>query len=209
MGVPNQFAAKTIIESIKVNQNFAVACFSGEILMHGGDVAPNGWLFCDGSSYLRSSYPDLFAVIGTKYGSADGTHFNVPNLNGRVPAGKDSAQTEFDTLGKTGGAKTHTLALTEIPSHNHGGVTGTDSPDHAHYDSGHQHPCTIDPGTDSSPPGNFRSDSGGAYTKWTNVGYANIGGASARHSHSVTAQGGGGSHNNLQPYLALNFVIKT
>ena len=48
----------------------------------GGATAPTGWLVCDGSSVLRASYPDLFAAIGTTWGSVDGTHFNVPDLRG-------------------------------------------------------------------------------------------------------------------------------
>ena len=63
---------------------------SGVLLPYAGEVAPPGWLICAGQSVLRSAYPKLFAVIGTLYGSADGTHFNVPDLRGRVPGGKDN-----------------------------------------------------------------------------------------------------------------------
>jgi microcystin-dependent protein len=55
-----------------------------------GATVPTGWLMCDGSSYLRASYSSLFAAIGTAYGSADGTHFNVPDLRGRTPVGADN-----------------------------------------------------------------------------------------------------------------------
>jgi microcystin-dependent protein len=63
---------------------------TGLISPFGGGTAPTGWLMCDGSSYLRSAYSSLFAVIGTSYGSADGTHFNVPDFRGRVPVGNDA-----------------------------------------------------------------------------------------------------------------------
>ena len=63
-------------------------------------------MICDGRAVSRSDYSELFAVIGTTYGSGDGsTTFNLPNLKGRVPVGKDSSQTEFDTIGETGGSK--------------------------------------------------------------------------------------------------------
>lgn len=83
-----------------------------------GDV-PAGFLLCDGASYLRTDYPDLFAAIGVLWGAADGTHFNVPNIKGRVVVGFDSGQTEFDTIAETGGEKTHTLTEDEMPSHIH------------------------------------------------------------------------------------------
>ena len=95
---------------------------AGTLVMTVAATTPAGWLYCDGQSLLRSTYPDLFSVIGTTYGAADGTHFNVPNLKGRVPVGLDPAQTEFNTLGETGGAKTHTLTESELAAHSHSQV---------------------------------------------------------------------------------------
>lgn len=60
---------------------------SGAILAFGSSTPPSGWLSTDGSSVLRATYPALFAVIGTTFGSADGTHFNLPDIRGRVPVG--------------------------------------------------------------------------------------------------------------------------
>jgi microcystin-dependent protein len=57
------------------------------VMPYAGTVAPAGWLACDGASYLRTDYPDLFAAIGTTYGAADGTHFNVPDLKSRLVVG--------------------------------------------------------------------------------------------------------------------------
>jgi len=79
---------------------------TGEIRGWSGVAAPTNWLLCDGSAINRITYATLFAVTGILYGSGDGLNtFNLPDLRGRVPAGK-SVDTEFDTLGKTGGAKT-------------------------------------------------------------------------------------------------------
>ena len=85
------------------------------------NTAPSGWFVCDGSAISRTTYSDLFAVIGTIYGVGDGsTTFNVPNLKGRAIVGRDASQTEFDVLGETGGEKTHVLTESEMPSHRHG-----------------------------------------------------------------------------------------
>ena len=78
----------------------------GEVSSFAGSSAPTGWLLCDGSAVSRTTYAALFAIIGTTYGVGNGsTTFNLPNLKGRVIVGRDSAQTEFDVLGETQGAK--------------------------------------------------------------------------------------------------------
>ena len=62
--------------------------YTGMIKPHSGAASPSaGWLLCDGTSYLRATYPNLFALIGTAFGSVDGTHFSVPDMRGRTPIG--------------------------------------------------------------------------------------------------------------------------
>jgi microcystin-dependent protein len=108
----------------------------GIIQAFAGSAAPSAnWLLCQGQAVSRSTYSSLFGLVGTTYGVGDGsTTFNIPNLSGRVPVGRDAGQAEFDTLGETGGAKTHTLVTGEIPAHQHdiqhghsgsGSVSGT------------------------------------------------------------------------------------
>ena len=85
----------------------------GSISLFAGTTAPNGWLICDGSAVSRTTYANLFSVIGTTYGTGDGsTTFNIPNLKGKVPVGLDSNDTSFDTIGETGGSK-------ELQEHSH------------------------------------------------------------------------------------------
>ena len=95
---------------------------AGTITMFGGSSAPTGYLLCDGSAVSRTTYADLFTAIGTTYGTGDGsTTFNVPNVKGKVPVGRDSGDTSFDTLGETGGAKEVklTAAQSGVPAHKH------------------------------------------------------------------------------------------
>lgn len=93
----------------------------GMIKWYAGSTAPEGYLICDGSAVSRETYSDLFDIIGTSYGVGDGsTTFNIPNIKGRTVIGLDGNDTTFDTLGETGGEKTHTLTVSEMPNHNHG-----------------------------------------------------------------------------------------
>lgn len=89
----------------------------GTIVPFAGSTIPDGYLTCDGTAVSRTTYSDLFAVIGTTYGNGDGsTTFNLPNLKGSVLVGLDSSDTDFDMLGKTGGEKTHQLSISELPN---------------------------------------------------------------------------------------------
>lgn len=92
----------------------------GSIMPYGSDTIPTNWLLCDGREVSRTEYQNLFNVIGTTYGAGDGTTtFNLPNLKGKVTVGKDNNDLNFDNLGETGGEKTHTLTIDEMPKHKH------------------------------------------------------------------------------------------
>lgn len=97
----------------------------GTIIPYASETLPEGYMICDGRALSRSEYSKLFQAIGTFFGAGDGsTTFNIPNLKGKVPVGLNGNDTAFDTLGETGGEKTHTLTVQEMPEHSHSLNTG-------------------------------------------------------------------------------------
>lgn len=102
--------------NVKVTDTLPV----GTIIPYAGATIPSNYMKCEGQELSRIEYDILFSAIGTTYGAGDGTTtFNLPNLKGRVITGIDSNDTDFDVLGETGGEKTHTLTLEEMPKHSH------------------------------------------------------------------------------------------
>lgn len=164
---------------------------AGMIAPYAGASAPAGWLLCQGQAVSRTTYAALFAVTGTTYGTGDGsTTFNLPNLQGRVPVGLQSSDTDFNTRGKTGGAKTHTLTTAQIPAHKHDlNQTGRQSHTIAWGDAGaNVHWNTI--ASSGPPPSNNLTTRQGTWVDTMNTG-------------------GGQAHPNLQPYLVVNYIIRS
>lgn len=237
----------------------------GSVSMWLGSIAPENWFICDGSAISRSEYDELFDVIGTSYGAGDEeTTFNIPNLRSRVPVGLDESDTDFNLLGKTGGAKSVSLNVAQMPSHNHNANTsntgghshgGNTSNTGAHAHSGatagagaatinsntagaHSHTAnlrssvqvtrasgTLNTAGPLNTVGQTTSNTGGHTHGISNVGNhahnfdtsnngnhahnisTNNDGAHA-HNVSVGSTGDGAAHNNLQPYIILNFIVK-
>jgi microcystin-dependent protein len=169
----------------------------GTVLLFGGNDAtvPPGWLLCDGAAHDVTTYPALFNLIGTTYGSAPG-QFRVPDLRGRGPMGRDASQTEFAALGQTGGSKTHTLSLNELPPHDHGGAQPAGNHRHFVGTRGFLVDAVL-AGKVFAPGGNGSSDAPFQFTF-----------SAGDHTHPIALQGGSAAHNNLQPYLTMNFIIK-
>lgn len=162
----------------------------------------------DGGAAINTtgSQSGVHTLRRAPFGIPNGTDFTLPPFQGRVPVGRDSGQTEFVRMGKGGGAKTHTLVTSETPSHTHGVGTLT-------VPSGgtHTHEIGVD---------NVASAGSGKFT--INVPANSAGDAGTispgtftdgAHTHSVSGStgsaGSDGAHNNLQPYLSVNFIIKT
>ncbi|MCR9099462.1 MAG: tail fiber protein [bacterium] len=158
---------------------------------------PNGWLLCDGASYDATFYPALFAVIGTTYGAEPNNRFLVPDLRGRTPMGADPGQTEFASLGQTGGAKTHTLTVAQMPSHNHSGFTGFAG---THIHGYGTRDFLIDVAGTNEVLRDGADGSADLPDQFTQF--------DGEHTHPINSQGGGQAHNNIQPYAVVNFIIK-
>ena len=153
----------------------------GGIIPYGApiDTLSQDWLPCLGQAVSRTFYHELFVKYGTTYGSGDGsTTFNLPNYGGRVPVGLDENDTDFDTLGETLGEKKHTLTISEIPSH--------------------YHDLTVHSG------GNTAAPIGGV----ANTANATGNGLLTNSSFRIQNTGGGQSHNNIQPSVVANYIVK-
>ena len=94
---------------------------AGSIVAFAGTTAPEGWLLCDGAEVSRTTYADLFAVVGITYGPGDAINtFNLPDLRGRVALGAGKGPELSDrVVGATGGEERHTLTVAEMPAHHH------------------------------------------------------------------------------------------
>ena len=188
----------------------------GDIKATAAAAAPQGWLLCNGQQYSRSDYAVLFNVIGLAWsGVDDGATFNVPDFRGRTPigAGQGSGLTNH-LVGQRGGEEAHVLNVQEMPSHNH----GVSDPTHAHsvYDPGHAHgmpyPFYVngDYGQGSFTVG------GGSAVRFYALNGPNTNGSGtgvqiygAATGIGVQLNGGSGGHGNMQPWAAVNWLIKT
>ena len=151
----------------------------GMIFPFGGSIAPSGYLLCDGSSYLAADYPELFAQIGYYFGGS-GESFNVPDLINRVPVGSGD---DF-SLGTQGGEQNVTLDVASMPSH-------------SHTDIGHSHTIPL--------VTSFITQEGVGVGR--NLTVPLVSDFTGISSANLTDTGGGGSHNNMQPFTALTYII--
>ena len=194
---------------------------AGIVMQFAGSVVPGGYLLCDGSAVFRSTYPDLFTAIGTTYGSGDGsTTFNLPNLSGKVVIGVSANH----VLGSTGGEATHTLTSSELPAHVH------EVPQHGHSNDITAttpilyHTVTQPEFKYNRPNASNTSGSGtscitstttATATRSTDLAVSNHAATDCTMSGAVTdcaafdsgMIGGDTAHNNLQPYVVVNYII--
>ena len=203
---------------------------TGAMLEYGGSAAPTGWLLCNGSAVSRTTYADLFAVLGTAYGVGDGsTTFNLPDRRGKFGVGVDGTYTRGSTGGSTttssagshdhtGSAGSTTLTTSQIPSHTHTGTTSSNG-DHSHYPLG----SSPSSGSFGSSVNNIASDLAYNIVSASTANTSFTTNTTGAHTHTFTSDstGGGTGHNHsistdgththtvTPPYVASNFIIKT
>lgn len=155
--------------------------FLGEIRICSFDFAPRGWAMCNGQFLPINQNQGLFSLMGTSYGGNGQTTFALPDLRGRTPLHMGAGYTQ----GQRGGEEFHTLNINELPAHTHQ-VQGRN----ALATTG------VAAGNAIGNKGRLGRDILGEPASLVSM-----------HSSSVTSTGGSQAHNNLQPYLVLNFVV--
>lgn len=156
--------------------------YIGEIRMFAGNFAPVGWEFCNGQQLPISEFDALYALIGTRYGGDGVNYFNLPNLQSRIPVHMGPAPTY--ALAATGGVESVVLGNAQMPVHRHALAASSSA------------------GTATSPSGNVWAPN--SETPYSTV----TAGAVPMSPAALPAAGGGGqAHDNMPPFLALNFII--
>lgn len=190
----------------------------GTIMAFAGAVAPDGWLLCDGQAISRVDYADLFALVDLTYGFGNGsTTFNIPDLRGRVAVGRSTGDSNFDFLGEWGGESDHELTVSELASHSHTQNSHTHQQDsHNHTQDAHQHnvimkfrTATVSANSDNPESGDGSVGTGPIVV--TDLATASNQATTATNQSTTATNnnsGGGSAHNNLQPYVTLNYIIK-
>lgn len=157
--------------------------FVGEIQIVGFNYAPEGWLFCNGQLLSIAQYQVLYALIGTTYGGDGVQTFAVPNLQSRIPVGQGAGPgLSPKAMGQAAGSETVTLQTTQIPSHSHA----------ANANAG---------------AGNQSSPAGGIWAGYTSNIYGTAPAAVAMKNTLIANAGGNQPHDNIMPYLSINFII--
>ena len=151
--------------------------YIGEIKMVGFNFPPKGWAFCNGQVLAIAQNQALFAILGTTYGGNGQTTFALPNLQGRAPIYVGPGY----VLGGIGGTTTHTLIVSEMPAHTHVPV--------------------------GAPTATLVDPTGVLCGKGTSQNFYATTPNTPLNPLSVGPAGGSQPHNNLQPYLVINFCI--
>ena len=153
--------------------------YVGEIRMFGGNFAPAGWMLCQGQVVPIDQYDTLYNLIGTTYGGDGQSTFALPNLQGRLPMHQGAGF----VMGQTGGVEQVTLITQQLPVHNHPMA------------------ASLNNATGNTVTGNVVGSVGATQI------YRKAPAASAMANQACTFVGGNQPHNNMQPYLCINFII--
>lgn len=152
--------------------------FLSEIKIVSFNFPPKGWALCNGQLLPINQNQALFALLGTRYGGNGQTNFALPNLRGRLPIHMGNGH----TLGEAAGSTSVTVNIQQLPTHLHGlQASGNSS------------------GTSADPTNSFLAP--------VNGGYGQPASLTTMSPEMVTSVGGSQPHNNMMPYLVLNFII--
>lgn len=159
--------------------------YVGEVRMFAGNFNPAGWMFCDGQPLPISEYETLFQLIGTTYGGDGESYFNLPNLSSRIPIHMGSGAGANYSIGQMAGTESETLTVNQIPQHTHAAL------------------ATQNTATAFSPADQVLAATTGATTSpyGLDAPFSNLSTA------SMTPAGGSQPHENVQPFLCVNFII--
>lgn len=159
--------------------------FIGEIRTFAGNFAPVGWALCQGQLLSIEENEALFSLIGTTYGGDGTSNFALPNLAGRIPLHQGTGSgLSPRVLGELGGTEVVSLTVPQLAAHNHAAV------------------CSNAAANSASPVNSYWStDPGG------NTGAYSTTDGSPMAATAIGNTGGGQAHNNVQPYLVLNYII--
>lgn len=153
--------------------------YVGEIRMFAGNFAPQGWALCDGSLLSIAENDVLFSLLGTTFGGDGQTTFALPDLRGRIPLGINPSTYP---QGQKGGAETVTLLPNQIPVHTH--TVG----------------AQVEAGTTTHPEG-------AVWAQAAQSAFASVNADKPMNAQAVLATGGNQPHENMMPYLPINFII--
>jgi microcystin-dependent protein len=157
--------------------------FIGQVKMFGGNFAPIGYAFCNGQLLAIAQNDALFALIGTTYGGDGQTTFALPDLRGRIPLHQgQGAGLSNRVIGEMGGSETVTLTTSQLPSHTHAAIG-------------------------QSASGNQSSPAGGVWAASSLNEYSNAAANTSMNANAVGANSGGQPHDNVMPFLCVNFII--
>ena len=160
-----------------------MTAYVGEIRIFAGNFNPNGWAFCDGQLLPISENETLFNLIGTTYGGDGQSTFALPNLQSRVPIHQGTASSgNTYQLGEAGGVESVTLTVQQIPNHTHPLLASPDGADR-------------------------RGATNGVFGRTPAEAYASEVDTITLSPQSISSVGGSQPHENMQPFLGVNFII--
>jgi len=191
------FLCIVLTSFLSTNQTYSQSePFLGEVVLFAGNFAPRGWAFCEGQLLPISSNTALFSLLGTTYGGDGRTTFGLPDLRGRLAIHEGTGPGLSPKVwGQKLGYETVALNLNQLPSHNHVATASTT-----------EIAVSTAAGVESTGNGNFIANHPNAFNTNATVG-AVLGGVSFSTSTTIGNSGGSQSHNNMQPSLAIHYII--